>query len=180
MNFFGDEFQTFRGEKLAVASCSVGCFLGYMQHIDSLPRVRLCVAVYLACLDFLITRTLILGSYVGLESLVSAPPCSTYQGPQVCHSEKVQTAVHKKFIETSIQAGPLCQRRIFHKSAKIKSRHGRRSSVRFPQLMAFLVILPLHVSEIIARPRGVIKLGVGSKGARVEKNKHSRLPLDRN
>ena len=47
-------------------------FLGYMQHIDSLPRVRLCVAVYLACLDFLIRRTLILGSCIGTESLVSA------------------------------------------------------------------------------------------------------------
>ena len=71
-------------------------FLGYMQHMDSLPRVRLCVAVYLACLDFLITRTLILGGYVGTESLVSAPPCSTNQGPQVCHSEKIQTAVVKR------------------------------------------------------------------------------------
>ena len=71
------------------------------------------VAVYLACLDFLITRTLILGIYVCTGSLVSAPPCSTHQGPRVCHSEKVQTAVlkrgYKKFIETSIQAGPVCQ-----------------------------------------------------------------------
>ena len=102
-------------------------FLGYMQHIDSLPRVRLCVAVYLACLDFLIRRTLILGSCIGTESLVSGPPCSTNQAcSSVCHSEKIQTAVvkrgYKKFIETSIQAGPLCQRRIFHKSAIIKSR----------------------------------------------------------
>ena len=107
----------------------LAAFLGYMQHtadIDSLPRVRLCVAVYLACLDFLIRRTLILGSCVGTESLVSVPPCSTNQGSQVCHSETIQTVVvkrgYKKFIETSIQTGPLCQRRIFHKSAIIKSR----------------------------------------------------------
>ena len=137
-NFFGDEFQTFCGEKLAVASRNVGCFLGYMQHIDSLPRLRLCVVVYIACLDFLIRRTLILGSCVGTESLVSVPPCSTNQGSQVCHSEKIQTAVvkrgYKKFIETSIQAGPLCQRRIFHKSAIIKSRRswGKKFSALTP------------------------------------------------
>ena len=79
-------------------------FLGFMQHIDSLPRVRLCVAVYLACLDFLIRRTLILGSCIGTESLVSGPSCSTNQACSSgvplgensnCSSEKGIQKIHR-------------------------------------------------------------------------------------
>ena len=36
----------------------------------------------------------------------------------------------------------------------------------------------MHVSEIIARPRGIIKLGVGSKGVRWKKYTH-QTALDR-
>lgn len=45
-------------------------------------------------------------------------------------------------------------------------------------LVRWIEIVPLHVSEIIARPRGITKLGVGSKGVRWKKYTH-QTALDR-